>query len=244
MLCYDFRNDVQSYFGTRVGVPMAGKTLADAIAFNNAHADVEMPFFNQDIWTLCQGMAPGPDDPQPTFAAFTGDPTLSYNKALKADQLAATGGIDAALNMFHLDAIVMPTDNPAWPTDLLYGDRFFFGTSGFAGPEGYPIVQVPIGEVEGLPMGISFFGTAFSEPKLITLASGFEAVTNARAHNLPTLPPTAPDYGIAGTTLVPPHERGQRIKAGAEAAAARGLKPAATPPDPKALANKRLHPTL
>ncbi len=243
VLCFDFRTDVQNYFATRVGVPMAGKTLADAIAFNNAHADVEMPFFNQDIWTLCQGMAPGPNDPQPTFGSFTGNPTLTYNQALAADQLAATGGIDAALSMFGLDAIVMPTDNPAWPTDLLYGDRFFFGTSGFAGPPGYPIVQVPIGAVDGLPMGISFFGTAFSEPKLITLASGFEAVTNARAQNLPTLPPTAPDYDIAGTTLIPPHERGERIAA-ARTANLRGSKQSDTVVDPKALAKKRLNPTL
>jgi len=214
VLCFDFRNDVKNYFATRMGVPVAGKTLTDAIAFNNAHADVEMPFFNQDIWTLCNGMAPGPDDPQPSFVPFTnppGDTTpISYNQALKADQLAATGGIDAALKMFHLDALVMPTDNPAWSTDLLFGDRFFFGTSGFAGPPGYPIVQVPIGEIEGLPMGISFFGTAFSEPTLIRLASGFEAVTNARANNLPTLALTAPFDHIKGTTLLPPNERAAR----------------------------------
>ena len=84
------------------------------------------------------------------------------------------------------------TDNPAWATDLLYGDHFIFGTSSLAAPEGYPIVQVPAGMAFGAPMGISFFGTAFSEPKLITLASGFEAVTRVRAHNLPTFAPTVP----------------------------------------------------
>ena len=64
VLCFDLRSDVRAYFATRVGVPMAGKTLADAIAFNNAHADVEMPYLNQDLWELCNSMAPGPDDPQ------------------------------------------------------------------------------------------------------------------------------------------------------------------------------------
>ncbi|HEV2690336.1 MAG TPA: hypothetical protein VGV35_17390, partial [Bryobacteraceae bacterium] len=68
ILCFDFRNDVQAYFATRVGVPMAGKTLNDAIAFNNAHADAEMPFFNQDIWDLIATMPTGPNDPQPLSA--------------------------------------------------------------------------------------------------------------------------------------------------------------------------------
>jgi amidase len=67
VLVYDFRNDLKAYFATRVGVPVAGGTLADAIAFNNAHADTEMPFFNQDIFDLAESLAPGPDDPQPAF---------------------------------------------------------------------------------------------------------------------------------------------------------------------------------
>ena len=99
------------------------------------------------------------------------------------------------------------TDNPAWPTDQLYGDRFFFGTSGLAAAPGYPIVQVPAGVVFGLPLGISFFGTAFSEPTLIKLASGFEAVTQARAHNLPTFAPITPSSNIQGTTLAKPSNR-------------------------------------
>ena len=88
--------------------------------------------------------------------------------------------------------MVTATDNPAWATDLLYGDHFIYGTSGLAAPEGYPIVQVPAGMAFGVPMGVSFFGTAFSEPTLIKLASGFEAVTQVRAHNLPTFADTVP----------------------------------------------------
>jgi amidase len=199
VLCFDFRNDLKAYFATRVGVPVAGKTLTDAIAFNNANAADEMPYFNQDIWDLTDSLAPGPDDPQPAFGGMT------YNQALEIDRLAGVNGIDAALSQFHLDAIVSATDNPAWATDLIYGDHFIFGTSGLAAAPGYPIVQVPAGMVFGTPLGVSFFGTAFSEPMLIKLASGFEAVTQVRAHNLPTFAPTVPFDHIMGTKLHKPH---------------------------------------
>ena len=206
ILCFDFRNDVQAYFATRVGVPMAGKTLNDAIAFNNAHANVEMPFFNQDIWDLIATMPTGPNDPQPAFGGMT------YNQALAADKDFGVNGIDAALSQFNLDAVVTATDNPAWSTDLIFGDHFIFGSSGLAAPEGYPIVQVPAAMVFGAPMGISFFGTAFSEPTLIKLASGFEAATQVRAHNLPTFASTVPFNNIAGTTLMPPDQRNKLPK--------------------------------
>lgn len=199
VLCFDFRNDVQAYFATRVGVPLAGKTLNDGIAFNNAHANEEMPFFNQDLWEFCASLATGPNDPQPAFGGVT------YNQALAQDQNLGVNGIDLALSQFGLDAVVTATDNPAWATDLLYGDHFIYGTSSLAAPEGYPIVQVPAGMAFGVPMGVSFFGTAFSEPTLIKLASGFEAVTKVRAHNLPTFAPTVPFNNIAGTKLQPPH---------------------------------------
>jgi amidase len=198
VLLFDFRNDVKAYFATRTGVPMAGKTLTDAIAFNNANADKEMPFFNQDIFELADSLAPGPGDPQPAFGGLT------YNQALEIDRLSGVNGIDKAISQFHLDAVVSATDNPAWSTDLVYGDHFIFGTSGLAAGAGYPIVQVPAGNVFGVPLGISFFGTAFSEPMLIKLASGYEAFTQARAKNLPTFAPTVPSDHITGTTLVPP----------------------------------------
>ena len=203
VLCFDFRNDLQKYFATRAGVPMAGKTLTDAITFNNNHAAEEMPFFNQDLFEFCNALATGPDDPQPAFGGVT------YNQALAQDQNLGVNGIDLALSQFHLDAIVSATDNPAWATDLLYGDHFIYGTSSLAAPEGYPIVQVPAGVAFGVPMGVSFFGTAFSEPTLIKLASGFEAVTQVRAHNLPTFASTVPFNNIAGTKLKVPHLQNQ-----------------------------------
>src|SRR6202030_4022069 len=143
----------------------------------------------------------------------------SYNQALADGHNVGVNGIDKAIAMFNLDAVVSATDNPAWATDLIYGDHFIFGTSGLAAGPGYPIVQVPAAFPKlcasptqptnctqyGVPLGISFFGTAFSEPKLIKLASGFEAATQVRAHNLPTFAATAPSTNIQGTTPTPPH---------------------------------------
>jgi len=203
ILCYDFKGDIADYFATRVGVPVAGGTLQTAIDFNNAHANIEMPFFNQDIFDLCQTIKLDPNYVDPNFG-------LSYNQALQIDHNAGVNGIDAAIAQYQLDAVVTATDNPAWSTDLLYGDHFIFGTSGLAAAPGYPIVQVPAGLVFGAPLGISFFGTAFSEPTLIKLASGFEAATQVRAHNLPTFADTVPDRHIQGTTLRPPRSNVSR----------------------------------
>src|SRR4029077_5196518 len=113
ILLYDFKNDVAKYFATRAGVPVAGGTLQSAIDFNNAHADLEMPFFNQDLFEQAQSLAPGPDDPQPVFG-------MTYNQALEISRLSGVNGIDAALKQFKLDAVVSATDNPAWATDLVY----------------------------------------------------------------------------------------------------------------------------
>ncbi len=224
ILLYDFKFDVAKYFATRVGVPAAvpPATLQTAIDFNNAHADTEMPFFNQDIFDLAETMNPDPNFCDPRFTSSvlpTTTTCMSYNDALKIDHLAGVNGIDAALAKFNLDAVVSATDNPAWATDLLYGDHFIFGTSGLAAGPGYPIVQVPAAFPKlcasptqptnctqyGVPLGISFFGTAFSEPTLIKLASGFEAATQVRAHNLPTFAATAPSTNVQGTTLTAPH---------------------------------------
>ena len=201
VLLYDFRNDLKTYLATRVGVPVASRTLQSVIDFNNAHAGQEMPFFNQEIFDLAQALEDGADTPQPIFGGLT------YNQALAIDHDAGANGIDLALSKFSLDAVVTATDNPAWAIDLLYGDHFIFGTSNLASGPGYPIVQVPAGMVFGVPLGMSFFGTAFSEPALIRLASGFEAATQVRAHNLPTFAPTMPSNNIQGTTINRPARR-------------------------------------
>ncbi|HEY0766412.1 MAG TPA: amidase [Steroidobacteraceae bacterium] len=213
VLLYDFKNDVAAYFATRVGVPVAGGTLKTAIDFNNAHADVEMPFFNQDIFDLANSLnTTDPNAPQDP-GLFGGN---SYNAALDLEQAAGVS-MDKALSTFKLDAVVSATDNPAWSTDLLYGDHFIFGTSGLAAGPGYPIVQVPAGEVFGVPLGISFFGTAFSEPTLIKLASGYEAATQARAHNLPTFAATVPFDHIKGPLQQSDEEGGNQTRSAATA---------------------------
>jgi amidase len=205
VLLFDFRRDLAHYIAEtpRTGVPI--KTLDDAIAFNNAHAAVEMPFFSQDIFLEAATLAPGENDPQ------SGDPLglgldfggLTYAQALDLDQAAGVS-MDDVLAKNGLDAIVSATDNPAWANDFIYGDHFLFGTSGLAAGPGYPIVQVPAGNVFGVPLGISFFGTAFSEGKLIKLASGFEAVTQARQKNLPQLLQSIPDSPLPEPDLVVP----------------------------------------
>jgi amidase len=206
VLLYEFRDDLQAYLATRSRVPLAGGTLAEAIAFNEANAAREMPFFAQEIFELANSLAIGPDAPQPAFSGMT------YNQALEIDRLSGVNGIDRALAEFDLDAIVAPTDNPAWATELLYGDRFLFGSSGLAAGAGYPIVQVPANMVHGLPLGISFFGTAFSEPTLIRLASGFEAVTQVRAKNPPTFAAMLPETHVDGTVLNKPRASSTRQK--------------------------------
>ena len=170
ILLYDFKVDLDAYLATRVGVPI--HNLDDAIAFNDAHADKEMPFFGQELFFAAQAMdTSSPDAPQPQFGGMT------YNEALDADQkFGGTEGIDQVLGDFNLDAIISATEPLSWATDLVYGDRFTFGTSSPCAIVGYPIINVPSGFVRNMPLGISFMGTAFSEPKLITLASGFEHV--------------------------------------------------------------------
>lgn len=214
VLVYEFRDDLRNYLATRTRVPLAGKTIVEAIAFNEANADKEMPFFAQEIFELTNALAVGPDAPQPDFGGMT------YNQALEIDRLSGVNGIDKALADFDLDAVIAPTDNPAWATDLLYGDRFLFGSSGLAAGAGYPIVQVPASMVFGAPLGISFFGTAFSEPTLIKLASGFEAATQVRAQNPPTFALMLPDDHIDGTTLKRPRNaQGKQRKNPADAKA-------------------------
>lgn len=206
VLLYDFKFDVAKYFHTRIGVPVAGGTLQSAIDFNNADAAVEMPYFGQDIFTLAETINPDPNFCDPRFTSPTAvlpgtDTCMSYNQALIIDHLAGAS-LDSALSRFSLDAIVAPTDSPGWTTDLILSDHFIFASSGLAGPPGYPIINVPAANVLGMPMGISFIGTAFSEPTLITLASGFEAVTHARFP--PTFTGNVTTAHTSGTTLVHP----------------------------------------
>ncbi len=213
VLQYDLKVDLTKYFHTRVGVPVAGGNLQSAIDFNNTHAAAEMPYFGQETFIAAQSLNLDPTFCEPAFKSTvlpTTTTCMSYNDALKIDHLAGAS-LDTALADFHLDAIVAPTDSPGWTTDLILADHFLFASSGLAGPPGYPIIQVPAGDVLGMPVGISFIGTAFSEPTLIKLASGFEAVTHARFQ--PTFARDITKTHTSGTTLVrPPDEDSSQDK--------------------------------
>src|SRR5260370_31804068 len=148
---------------------MAGKPLANAIAFDITNAATEMPYFFQEIFELAEALETGADTPQPLFGGLT------YNQALAIDHNAGVNGIDAALIQFGLDAVVAPTDRPGWTTDLILSDHFIFASSGLAGGPGHPLVQGPPGNALVRLVGLSFLGTAFSGPPLIKVATAFEA---------------------------------------------------------------------
>lgn len=174
VLVHEFKRDLNAYLATRSGVPV--KTMADVIAFNKAHADAEMPFFDQE-WMILAESDSFPED--------------VYQKALaRGRKQAGVNGIDAALQAHQLDALVAPSDMPAGLIDLVNGGFHPGDSTSLAAKAGYPIVTVPAGLWHGLPIGLSFIGTAWSEPALIRLAYAFEQCTQARVppQLLPTLP--------------------------------------------------------
>jgi amidase len=178
VLVFEFRRDLNAYLATRTSVPV--RTLADCIAFNEANADRELKWFLQEWFELAEAQ---PFD-EATYLASRAN----------ARRIGGTDGIDAALAADRLDALVAPTGSPAWPTDLVNGDHFLGASSAPAAIAGYPLINVPAGNAFGLPVGISFMGTAYSEPKLIKLASGFEQAAQARRTPgyLVTLPTDGP----------------------------------------------------
>ncbi len=178
VLLYEFKADIPTFFEWwGAGAPL--HTLADLIAYNTAHAAAELPYFGQEL--VLQANAKGPL----TDAAYT--QALAKNR-----RLAATEGIDAVMTEHRLDALVAPTGGPAWLIDLVNGDS---GTATIPGPStvtsvaGYPHITVPMGFDHGLPVGISFFGRAWSEATLIRLAYAYEQATRHRRP--PTFAPTA-----------------------------------------------------
>lgn len=165
VLLYEFKADLNAYLAKLP--PGQPRTLAALIEFNEANRDREMPFFGQEIFTMAQKKGPLS--------------TPAYRKALAKNlRLARAEGIDATLKRHRLHAIVAPTANPAWPTDHVNGDHFTGGSSTPAAVAGYPSITVPAGFVAGLPVGMSFFASAWSEPTLLRIAYAFEQVTKAR----------------------------------------------------------------
>ena len=163
---YELKADLNAYLA-RLGPGAPVHTLQEIIEFNDRNRQKEMPYFGQDLFVKAQGKGPLTEK--------------AYVDALaKNHQLARTEGIDVLMDKHHLDAIVAPTGGPAWLTDLVNGDHVAGGSSNAAAVAGYPNINVTAGFLSGLPVGISFFGRAWSEPTLIKLAYSFEQATKAR----------------------------------------------------------------
>ena len=182
VLLYEFKDGLNNYLATRSS---AVKTLADLIAFNNEHADREMPFFQQEIFELAEACGPLTDD--------------RYLQALARNQrISREEGIDAVLCAHRLDALVMPTSGPASKIDYAGGSGGGHGSpSTPAALAGYPAITVPMGFVYGMPVGLCFLGTAWREPTLIRLAYAYEQASLARR------PPAFTPAGV----LPPSNER-------------------------------------
>ncbi|MFT3755772.1 MAG: amidase [Pseudoxanthomonas sp.] len=165
VLLYEFKAGLRRYFAAHDNAPL--QSLAQLIGYNQSNANAEMAHFGQELFE--QAEAKGDLN------------TAEYISARgRARRLAGPQGIDAALKAQKLDALIAPATGPAWPTDLANGDAFSGGSYGAAAVAGYPSLTVPMGSSNGLPLGILFIGTAWSEPRLIELGYAYEQLTRAR----------------------------------------------------------------
>jgi len=175
VLLYEFKADLNSYLAS-LGPRAPVKSLKEIIDFNEQFRDREMPYFGQELFIKAQAKGPLTDK--------------AYRNALAKNlRMSRKEGIDAVMNKHKLDALIAPTGGPPWPTDWLNGDHYTGGYSSASAVAGYPHITVPAGYVFGLPVGISFFGRAWSEPTLIKFAYAFEQATKAR--RAPKFLPTA-----------------------------------------------------
>jgi amidase len=166
VLLYEFKTDLNTYLAG-LGPSAPVRSLQDVITFNERNRDREMPYFGQDLMEKAQAKGP-----------LT---SKAYVQALNKNHLLTrTQGIDFIMRQHRLDALIAPTGGPAWPTDWLNGDHFAGGYSSASAVAGYPHITVPAGYVFGMPVGLSFFGGAYSEGKLIKMAYAFEQASKAR----------------------------------------------------------------
>jgi amidase len=165
VLLYEFKDGLNKYLAGAAGGKV--KSLEELINYNKEHAAVMMPFFTQDILEQSQ--------------QTDGLESQAYKDALKNILNISRNAINGIMDKFKLDAIIGPSYGPAWCTDHINGDYSTgYGFSGPAAMAGYPHITVPMGFVSGLPIGLSFFGKAFSEASLLTIAYGFEQKSGAR----------------------------------------------------------------
>jgi amidase len=166
VLLYELKADLNTYLET-LGPSAPVKSLKEVIAFNEQNKPKEMPYFGQNNFLKAEAKGPLTDK--------------DYLEALeKCRRMARTEGIDAVMDKHKLDALVAPSDGPAWLTDLVDGDHSLASSTTAAAVAGYPSITVPAGFIHGLPVGISFFGRAWTEPTLIKFAYAFEQATKAR----------------------------------------------------------------
>jgi amidase len=166
VLLYELKADLNNYL-RRLGPNAPVHSLKEVIDFNEKNRDREMPYFGQDLFIKAEAKGPLTDK--------------KYLQALAKNHLLSRAqGIDFIMRKHKLDGMIAPTGGPAWPTDWINGDHFTGGYSSASAVAGYPHITVPAGYVFGLPVGLSFFGAAWSEPKLIKYAYAFEQATKAR----------------------------------------------------------------
>ena len=166
ILLHEFKVGLNAYLARR-GPNVRVHSLAELIAFNEREQARELEYFGQELFEQSE--------------RTTGLAATAYRSALAACRAASrTDGIDATLKKFRLDALVAPTGAPVWKTDLVAGDRFLGSSASPAAIAGYPSITVPAGFVDGLPVGMSFIGAAWSEPRLIALAYAYEQATKHR----------------------------------------------------------------
>jgi amidase len=163
VLLYEFRADLNAYL-ERSAAPI--QSLAGLIEFNAANSDAVMPDFGQDIFIDAEAKGPLTD--------------AAYIEALETSKRIAQSGVNELIDEHQLDALIAPSNGPAWMIDPVNGDSFGIGSSSLAAVSGYPSITVPAGFVSGLPIGLSFIGKAWNEKQLIEIAYAFEETTKIR----------------------------------------------------------------
>ncbi len=165
VLLYEFKDGLNKYF-KGLGDEAPVRNISELIEFNKSDS-IELRYFNQKILEMADKKGD----------LSSADYRKSLDKMLKATR---ENGIDKMMNSNNLDALIAPTGSPAWKTDLILGDHFIGGSSSLAAISGYPAITVPMGFIHNLPVGITFFGRAWSEPLLIEIAYSYEQGTKHR----------------------------------------------------------------